>query len=102
MMTIPADRARSPILAALFGVVTLTAPGSAGEAVAQKTDSPRTVQIATNSIGMKMALVPAGRFRMGSPRSEAERDVHEFLHDVTITKPFYIGVYEVTQASGPK
>jgi len=54
-------------------------------------------QIITNSIEMKLALIPAGTFMMGSPRSEAERDAKEERHEVTITKPFYLGLYEVTQ-----
>ena len=56
----------------------------------------------TNSIGMKLALIPAGSFTMGSPRGEAERERQETLHDVTITKPFYMGVYEVTQSEFAK
>lgn len=55
-------------------------------------------QIITNSIGVKLARIPAGTFMMGSPRNEEERDNKEELHEVTITKPFYLGVYEVTQA----
>ncbi len=51
----------------------------------------------TNSIGMKLALIPAGKFLMGSPADEAERDTDESQHEVVITKPFYMGVYEVTQ-----
>ena len=35
---------------------------------------------------------------MGSPRREAERDDKEELHEVSITKPFYMGVYEVKQS----
>src|SRR5205823_4112063 len=34
---------------------------------------------------------------MGSPRTEADRESQEVQHEVTITKPFYLGVYEVTQ-----
>jgi sulfatase modifying factor 1 len=55
-------------------------------------------QVITNSIGMKLARIPAGTFMMGSPRSEEDRDDKEERHQVTITKPFLIGVYEVTQA----
>ncbi len=46
---------------------------------------------------MPLARIPAGTFRMGSPRSEPERDDKEERHEVTITKRFYLGVYEVTQ-----
>ncbi len=60
-------------------------------------DAQSKVQSITNSIGMKLARIPAGTFMMGSPRSEIDRDSEEFLHEVEITKPFYMGVYEVTQ-----
>jgi formylglycine-generating enzyme required for sulfatase activity len=46
---------------------------------------------------MAFALVPAGRFQMGSPRDEKHRGGDEHQHEVTITRPFYLGVYEVTQ-----
>ncbi len=52
-----------------------------------------------NSIGMQLKLIPAGEFLMGSPDDEALRDQDECpLHRVRITKPFYLGVHEVTQA----
>src|SRR5262249_35051086 len=51
----------------------------------------------TNSIGMRLALIPAGTFRMGSPKREPRRMDDETLHDVRITRPFYLGVYPVTQ-----
>ncbi len=51
----------------------------------------------TNSIGMRFALIPPGEFVMGSPESEDGRDIEEHQHEVRITKPFYLGVYEVTQ-----
>jgi formylglycine-generating enzyme required for sulfatase activity len=54
-------------------------------------------KVLTNSIGMKLAFIPAGKFLMGSPPGEAEREEGEVQHEVTITKPFYMGVYEVTQ-----
>lgn len=47
----------------------------------------------TNSIGMKFALIPAGDFMMGSNEYDTGRPVHK----VTISKPFYLGVYPVTQ-----
>jgi formylglycine-generating enzyme required for sulfatase activity len=54
-------------------------------------------KVITNSIGMKLAYIPAGKFMMGSPADEADRDDIEVAHEVTISKPFYMGVYEVTQ-----
>ncbi len=48
----------------------------------------------TNSIHMEFVLVPAGTFKMGSATGDAdERPVHQ----VTISKAFYLGKYEVTQ-----
>ena len=46
---------------------------------------------------MKLVLIPAGKFIMGSPATEPERDDIETPHEVEITRPFYMGVYEVTQ-----
>jgi formylglycine-generating enzyme required for sulfatase activity len=51
----------------------------------------------TNSIGMKLVLIPAGHFRMGSPATEKGRGPDEEQHEVEITRPFYLGACEVTQ-----
>ncbi|MCI0377122.1 MAG: formylglycine-generating enzyme family protein [Gemmataceae bacterium] len=56
----------------------------------------------TNSIGMKLVRIPAGKFVMGSPATETERDSNETQHDVVITRPFYMGVFEVTQGEYEK
>jgi len=50
------------------------------------------------SVAMDMLWVPAGTFTMGSPTSEAGRQTNETEHNVTLTKGFYLGKYEVTQA----
>lgn len=55
-------------------------------------------QVITNSVGIQLARIPAGTFIMGSPRSEDERDSKEERHEVKITKPFYLGVYELKQS----
>ena len=53
----------------------------------------------TNSIGMKLQLIPAGEFMMGAtPGDDQVDDDERPQHRVEITKPFYIGVYEVTQS----
>ena len=50
------------------------------------------------SVQMKLALVPAGAFTMGSAPDERDREPDEGpARKVTITKPFYMGVHEVTQ-----
>ena len=51
--------------------------------------------LASGSDGPELVVIPAGTFRMGSAEgSSDERPVH----DVAITQPFAIGVYEVTHA----
>jgi formylglycine-generating enzyme required for sulfatase activity len=52
----------------------------------------------TNSIGMRFVLIPAGEFMMGSPASDDDAaDWERPQHRVRITKPFCLGVHEVTQ-----
>jgi formylglycine-generating enzyme required for sulfatase activity len=51
----------------------------------------------TNTIGMKLNLIPSGSFLMGSPEGEPDRDSAEHQHPVTISKAFYIQTTEVTQ-----
>ncbi|NLF99577.1 MAG: formylglycine-generating enzyme family protein [Lentisphaerae bacterium] len=43
--------------------------------------------------------IPAGSYTMGSPTNELGREVDQFetQHTVTLTKDFYIGVFETTQ-----
>jgi hypothetical protein len=52
----------------------------------------------TNTIGMKLVLISAGEFLMGSPESDTDASAYEKpQHRVRITRPFYLGVTEVTQ-----
>jgi len=48
-------------------------------------------------VKLEMVLIPAGKFMMGSPASEVGRSDNETQHEVTLTKPFYMGKYEVTR-----
>jgi formylglycine-generating enzyme required for sulfatase activity len=61
--------------------------------------SPKTI---TNSIGMKLVLIPKGTFMMGSPIEEEGADNDEEQHQVTIGKDYYLGVTEVTQGQYEK
>jgi formylglycine-generating enzyme len=47
--------------------------------------------------GVKLCWCPPGRFRMGSPPGEPERRADEAQVDVTLTRGFWMGKYEVTQ-----
>jgi formylglycine-generating enzyme required for sulfatase activity len=58
----------------------------------------RSWPVMTNSIGMKLVLIPRGKFRMGSPEGEKGREANEGpQHEVEITRPFYLGQYTVTR-----
>ena len=50
-----------------------------------------------DQVTMKFVQIPAGIFLMGSPKDEEGRSENEVLHEVTIGKPFWMGVFEVTQ-----
>jgi formylglycine-generating enzyme required for sulfatase activity len=56
----------------------------------------------TNSIGIKLMPIPKGKFMMGSPETELERNINELKHEVTISHNFYMGATEVTQAQWHK
>ena len=68
---------------------------------ATRTSQPRLSDLPkniTNALGMKLALIPAGEFLMGSPDDDKDAgDDEKPRHRVRITRPFYLGVTEVTQ-----
>jgi len=64
--------------------------------------NPKPGQAMVNSIGMKLIYIPPGEFRMGSDPAEPGRHDDETAHDVKITRGFWIGATEVTQAQWRK
>ena len=62
--------------------------------------SPSTLTLDLgNGVTMKLVRIRPGKFVMGSPDSEqGHRDDEGPQHGVEITKPFYMGITEVTQA----
>ena len=58
---------------------------------------PTLSESLSNSIGMEFRLIQPGTFMMGSPTSEAGRGNDEKQHQVTLTRPYYLGIYPVTQ-----
>lgn len=48
-------------------------------------------------LGAEFVLIPAGTFMMGSPTDERRRRDDETLHQVTISKPFYMQTTPVTR-----
>ena len=77
--------------AAALGVVLLCGIAQAAE--------PKTV---TNTIGMVLIEIPAGKFTMGSPAGEEGHQAAEEQVAVTLTKPFWLGKTEVTQGQWQK
>ncbi len=57
-------------------------------------DQPQAI---TNSIGIKLVPIPAGRFTMGSPASERGSQEDEVLHKVDLTQTYHMGATEVTE-----
>ncbi|MBM3226254.1 MAG: hypothetical protein FJZ47_21020, partial [Candidatus Tectomicrobia bacterium] len=55
----------------------------------------QTFETRRNSIDIELILIPAGEFMMGSESGEADEKP---VHRVTLSRPFYLGKYEVTQA----
>ncbi len=71
-------------------VLAFAAGGSATEA------SPGADAV-VNSLGLRMVLLPAGSFRMGSPAGAPMRQEEEHPRRVTLTHAFRIASTEVTQ-----
>ena len=56
----------------------------------------------TSTSGTPMLLVESGVFRMGSPEHEQGRETIETLHEVNLTKHFWLGVNELTRLEWEK
>lgn len=67
---------------------------------------PHEVKESTVDLGdgvlLQLVWCPPGDFLMGSPQKELGRSENERQHRVTLTKGFWIGRYEVTQAQWVK
>ena len=61
-------------------------------------DKPNHFADMNASVDLEMIWVEPGTFTMGSPENELYRDTSETEHNVTLTRGFYLGKYEVTQA----
>jgi formylglycine-generating enzyme required for sulfatase activity len=91
------------VLLSAMAVLALAFVAQAESPASQPTSQPasRPAEELTLDLGggvsMKLVLIPAGEFQMGSPASEAHRQQNETQHTVKITKPFYMGATEVTQ-----
>ena len=76
---------------------------AAAVVLAEKPDTdvkklPRITLELGQGVKMDCVLLPAGKFMMGSLTTESGHKKNEGpYHEVTLTKPFYMGVTEVTQ-----
>jgi serine/threonine-protein kinase len=84
-----------PWFVGLIAIVGLMIAFSRGQSGPAGTHIPGSPDVETNSLGMRLALVPPGEFWMGS-ESESSPDGERPRHRVRITRPFYCSVYEVT------
>ena len=63
-----------------------------------KEEAKKFTEIDCNGVKLKLVKIKAGTFMMGSPEDELGRSVDEKLHQVTLTKDYWLGKYQVTQA----
>ncbi len=82
------------------GLASAVPPAFPNASILQRAEAQRLGKPAriTNSIDMKLVLIPAGEFIMGSPENESGRRSDEDQHPVTLTQAFYLSETEVTQA----
>ena len=59
--------------------------------------APHSIELAPG-VWLELQPIPAGTFLIGSPETEKARGEDETRHEVTLTQPFLIGKYPVTQA----
>jgi formylglycine-generating enzyme required for sulfatase activity len=55
-------------------------------------------RVVSTSLGQELRIVPAGELTMGSSRREQGRRSNEVLRPVKLTRAFYLGIREVTNA----
>jgi formylglycine-generating enzyme required for sulfatase activity len=92
-------RTIAALLAVLCAVSAIAAAGDAPVGAASPSGRDQLDLTLDNGVVMKFARIPAGKFMMGSPATEAGRSgLDEPLHEVTISKPFWLGVTHVTVA----
>lgn len=88
--------------ASLYIVVDLSGgPSAESYPVRSSATGPDLSNDACRTTNLWLRLIPPGTFTMGSPTTELGHDWYssgyETQHAVTISKPFYLGVFEVTQ-----
>jgi len=70
---------------------------AAGTVAEVYTNTGWAKEIVHEKTGIELVYIPAGTFLMGTPNSYTKRQADETQHQVTLTRGFYMGKYEVTQ-----
>jgi len=83
---------RNSMLAGLWLVLAAYLPSTAADLFDGSKAGEQRV-----TAGVRLCWCPAGRFRMGSPRDEPDHRSDEAQVDVTLSRGFWMGKYEVTQ-----
>ncbi len=86
---------RNAMLIALS--VFLLCLNSVSQTMAQESGENYTIEL-PGKVKLDMVWIKPGSFKMGSPEDELGRDSDETQHEVKISKEFWLGKYEVTQA----
>ncbi len=81
------------------GVATVAPPAAAAPPTTVRISGPppKELTVKVKDISIKMVLIPSGKFAMGTPDGERMHDKNESpIHEVKITKPFYMAATELT------
>ncbi len=93
--------ARNSVVGTSAGLRLVAIPGAKTKKMDDvgSSSGPVALSEVTNSIGMEFVLIPAGQFKMGAIDNERSAGREEKpQHAVEITRPFYMGRFEVSQA----
>ena len=98
-MTKTQSPSRKSLLLHILLLLALTVvPNVSHTAEAANPDFPNKIsQTYLNTLNMEFILVPSGTFFMGSAEHQEGSSKERPRHNVHISKPFYLGKYEVTQ-----
>jgi formylglycine-generating enzyme required for sulfatase activity len=91
------DEIRSPPASPRPGIPPAGLPASASGAAgpAGRPGDEMRVEL-PGGLALRFVWVPPGRFVMGAPAGEPDREIDEAQHEVTLTRGFWLGKFEVS------
>ena len=67
------------------------------ESDASSSSESTPIEVVHHASGIRMRLIPAGSYQRGAPASDQEaNDTERPVHEVQISRPFFLGICEVT------